>query len=869
MKTKRIISILLSFCIMCLLTINVSNINLISHATQTKTSNFSTAFKLSGNYADDIVSVAKAQLNKTGSDLGYSEQWCANFTNDCAKLANIPSNIIPHEYSSRGSCIYMYNYMINNCNSKVVTTPQKGDIVFFDWAGNKNVNNLHHVAIVTGYSNNTVSIIGGNQGESNSLYSRKVSTTSYSINNKYVAKIVRPNYNKAPEEITVISKEFYPPCASSYTSIVDGLKSIGEESSYEYRSTIAKVNGISNYSGTAAQNTEMLNKLKNGTLINPYYVVDTPYVEETPPADNKVYFPKCGSGYTSIVEALKSIGADSSYDYRARIAAANGISGYSGTASQNTDMLNKLKNGTLINPDGKNVTTNPTTAKPVTTSTQTVYTYYQKCGSGYTSLVDALKSIGEDSSFNNRSSIASRNGISGYSGTASQNTEMLNKLKNGSLIKSIDTIVVTVPQPTTTTAKPTTTTTKKPTTTTPKPTTTTTKKPTTTTAKPTTTTTTQIPTTTTTKIITTIKNNSLRYGIDVSKYQGDINWNSVKASGIDFAIIRAGTTTINGESYSQDSCFINNYNGAKSAGIKVGAYYYCGAYSKEGFEKTAHEFLNSLNGKSFEYPVFIDLEQASEQMALGKQELTSYVLSALDLIKNAGYTTGVYANKDWFTNYIDISSIRSAGYEIWLAQYPSGSYAVDPTQYDKSSECSIWQYSSLGSVNGINGYVDVDVYYANNAPMTYFPSCDNKYTSIVDALKSIDVDSSYSNRVRIAYANGINDYTGTASQNIEMLNKLKNGILVNPEPSPTTSFNDIKYADSNCDDQIDMSDVVLIMQSLSNPNKYGTNGTDKSHITLQGSANADCDKRTEGITTNDALAIQLYLLGKVDTLPIK
>lgn len=123
--------------------------------------------------------------------------------------------------------------------------------------------------------------------------------------------------------------------------------------------------------------------------------------------------------------------------------------------------------------------------------------------------------------------------------------------------------------------------------------------------------------------------------------------------------------------------------------------------------------------------------------------------------------------------------------------------------------------------------------------------------------------------MRIAYANGINDYTGTASQNIEMLNKLKNGILVNPEPSPTTSFNDIKYADSNCDGQVDMSDVVLIMQSLSNPNKYGTNGTDKSHITPQGAANADCDKRTEGITTNDALAIQLFLLGKVETLPIK
>ena len=349
---RKVISLFLSTCIMFSLVLSVHIPIQPVYATQTKTANFSKAYTLTGNNADDIVAVAKAQLNKTGSDLGYSEQWCADFTNDCAKLANIPSNVIPHEYASRGSCIYMYNYMINNCNAKVVSTPQKGDIVFFDWAGNKSVSNLHHVAIVTGYSNNTISIIGGNQGSSSSLYSRSVSTTSYSINNANVAKIVRPNYNNAPIEPIVVSEKYYPKCSNSYTSIVDALKSIGEESSYSYRSTIAQVNGISNYSGTAAQNTQMLNLLKNGTLINPYYVEDTPY-EDTPAptVESNTYFPACGAGYTSIVEALKSIGVDSSYSYRARIAETNGITGYSGTAEQNIEMLNKLKNGVLCNPD--------------------------------------------------------------------------------------------------------------------------------------------------------------------------------------------------------------------------------------------------------------------------------------------------------------------------------------------------------------------------------------------------------------------------------------------------------------------------------------------------------------------------------------
>jgi len=202
-------------------------------------------------------------------------------------------------------------------------------------------------------------------------------------------------------------------------------------------------------------------------------------------------------------------------------------------------------------------------------------------------------------------------------------------------------------------------------------------------------------------------------GIDVSVHQGNITWSSVANSGIDFAIIRAGSTNINAEVYGKDSKFETNYSGAKNAGIKVGAYYYCGAYTLNGFQKNARDFLNSIKGKNFEYPVFIDIEAASKQQALGKATLTTYILSALQIIQDAGYKAGLYANRDWMTNYIDVSRISSAGYVLWMAQYPSGSYAVNPSSYDKSSQCSIWQYSSLGSVSGINGNVDVDVSYTN------------------------------------------------------------------------------------------------------------------------------------------------------------
>lgn len=204
----------------------------------------------------------------------------------------------------------------------------------------------------------------------------------------------------------------------------------------------------------------------------------------------------------------------------------------------------------------------------------------------------------------------------------------------------------------------------------------------------------------------------LSRGIDVSQHNGEIDWNAVSNSGIDFAIIRAGTTAVNGQKYYNDSSFYTNYSGATDAGIKVGAYYYCGSYTKKGFENNAYSFLKTIDGKSFDLPVYIDLEQASKQTTLGKNELTTYVLSALDIIRDAGYEAGVYANRDWFKNYLDESRIKESGYHIWLAQYPSGSYAVDPTKYDKSSLCGIWQYSSLGKVNGINSKgLDVDVAY--------------------------------------------------------------------------------------------------------------------------------------------------------------
>ena len=187
--------------------------------------------------------------------------------------------------------------------------------------------------------------------------------------------------------------------SSSYSnnSIVDYLNSIGVDSSFSNRKKLAQANGISNYTGTASQNLQLLNILRNGNTSTTTSTSNT-------------------SSYTgtSIVDYLKSIGQDSSFSNRKKLAEANGISNYTGTASQNTQLLNILRGSA---------------------SSSASTSYYSKYTGSSSSLVDALKAVEVDSSYNNRAKIAKANGISNYTGTASQNTKLLNLLKQGKLKK--------------------------------------------------------------------------------------------------------------------------------------------------------------------------------------------------------------------------------------------------------------------------------------------------------------------------------------------------------------------------------------------------------------------------------------------------
>ncbi len=184
--------------------------------------------------------------------------------------------------------------------------------------------------------------------------------------------------------------------------------------------------------------------------------------------------------------------------------------------------------------------------------------------------------------------------------------------------------------------------------------------------------------------------------VDVSEWQGSIDWKKVKAMGIEYAILRAGF----GREVSQvDAEFERNYKNAKSAGLKLGVYWYSYADSVSDAEREAQACLSVLKNKAFELPVYYDLEDNS-QVGLGKTVLTNIAKKFCDTVKASGYDVGVYANLNWFNNYLDYSALKKL-YSIWLAQYHT----------EAELECDIWQYTSAETVSGISGGVDMNVIY--------------------------------------------------------------------------------------------------------------------------------------------------------------
>ena len=191
-------------------------------------------------------------------------------------------------------------------------------------------------------------------------------------------------------------------------------------------------------------------------------------------------------------------------------------------------------------------------------------------------------------------------------------------------------------------------------------------------------------------------------GIDVSKWNGTIDWTAVKNSGIDYAIIRCGYRGSSQGSLIEDPKFAANIKGATAAGLKVGVYFFTQAVDEREAVEEASMVLNQVKSYTISYPIFLDVEPSGGRGdSISKETRTAVCKAFCQTIQNAGYTAGIYANKTWLESKLDAGSLSA--YKIWLAQY-----AATPTY---TGRYDLWQYRSTGNVTGISGGVDMNISY--------------------------------------------------------------------------------------------------------------------------------------------------------------
>lgn len=259
-------------------------------------------------------------------------------------------------------------------------------------------------------------------------------------------------------------------------------------------------------------------------------------------------------------------------------------------------------------------------------------------------------------------------------------------------------------------------------------------------------------------------------GIDVSHWQGSIDWGKVKASGIQFAIIKTGGSDAG---FYKDSRFETNYAGCKTAGIHVGAYYFVGkdCTSKADGETDARRFIEQMKGKQFDMPVYLDFEAPTAGNVNGN---TQAAIGFCKVLENAGYFAGIYASDiSGFKERLHASALKQ--FTWWVARY--GSKPVFAT-----ASLGIWQYSSTGKVNGINGNVDMDECYVD-FPSTIKSKGFNGYGKTVNpapvkAAKPVTSQPVYYTVKKGDTLSAIASRYGTSYQHLASINGIKNPNLI-------------------------------------------------------------------------------------------
>lgn len=209
----------------------------------------------------------------------------------------------------------------------------------------------------------------------------------------------------------------------------------------------------------------------------------------------------------------------------------------------------------------------------------------------------------------------------------------------------------------------------------------------------------------------------LAKGIDVSlnnyDESGSINFKAIKDAGIDYVIIKAGSSYRDNFTYGgMEECFEQSYRDAKAAGLDVGVYFYTYATNVNEIIQDARLLLSIIDGKQFEYPIYLDLED-STLLNIDKSTITQMCVEFFTILQRAGYYTGLYVNNSWLHDHIQ-TEVALSNFEIWYARYPASEPFDEWHTEEYGENLGMWQYSDKGSFEAIEGIpFDLNFAYKN------------------------------------------------------------------------------------------------------------------------------------------------------------
>jgi len=222
-------------------------------------------------------------------------------------------------------------------------------------------------------------------------------------------------------------------------------------------------------------------------------------------------------------------------------------------------------------------------------------------------------------------------------------------------------------------------------------------------------------------------------GVDVSRWQGTVDWAKMKAAGVDFAVLRC-------YAYRKDVTFEANYAGAAAQGIPVGAYIYMYATTEQGAVQEALATLDALGGKPMTLPLFLDVEDSSIKN-LGRDRLTDLMLIELAIFAAAGYRTGIYTSLSYRDSFMNAG--RLSAYDWWIARWTCYrtdannklfSFSDESPSSAKKPDCAVWQFSNggRGSTFGVESTaVDLNFCYQDYLSAGAYTPNDHRYTVTV------------------------------------------------------------------------------------------------------------------------------------------